>query len=218
MPGYMYFGALVLAMTQVSVFSQSERTTASDFGGNITLQSGSRKLQITSSGMKHNPVLSEQQDRLVFTALGRGGGLYMANRNDGWRPKLLFGIPFSVDSREYREAVDYRFSVVSNSLLVLTNFSATAFTLLRVDLSTGIPSVINAAVTAFHEVLSGEFKGDLVLKRRDWGRPDPNMPERIIFVYELTSPLGTSLRKIGSLERVDGLLGYRPEFCPSDTK
>lgn len=163
------------ALLTVQVSAQ----TVSEHKGDILItDSQGHTEQITSSGRDYDPQLSIDQKFVVFARKAEGSfesdiapvgntvsQLWMADRREGGKSRLLLGDAISIKGRKFHEFSSPHMSPDNKAIYFLIAYKASTPAIVRFEIATGSVDFIAEALN-FELVPSGEYGGYLIVQQR----------------------------------------------------
>jgi len=198
----------------------AQRVEARD-GNLFYIGADGEKRQLTETGLDSRPDLFPVSGEVVYihkkTAppeIGNGEveppentQLWVVNASGAPRPRLLLrGEVRHVANGWMRGGFfEARWSLDGRYVYFLGDFAVTSFALYRLSVATGRVRFLTPSMD-WAIIPSGQWRGDLLVSRRTWGR-DPDGFEHYVYPFYLITPDGRTVRKVGDQsERPEGVL------------
>lgn len=215
---------LALLLFPLALIGQSGRECLGigvhEDNGNVFVQCDSGEtVPITAGGRSAKPFLSPSGRYVVFLERHppEGVEIRLAQQSKGWIAETLVAFPSSVDGSIYHDVIDYRPLNVGCGVLVLADYSATTFMLLRASCEPRRLTKVCTA-SAARQLRSGPFKGDVAVLSRVPAPPGDPLGRVVRYVYQIVTPEGAVERSIGEDARqLRDFLGFDPDLWPPRT-
>jgi len=187
------------------------RQSVLDKNGRITLRAKNGALpDLTTTGLDYSPNLSGDKTLVVF---GRKAGpapdaatspyrpefksqLWISSTSKASRPSLLLDSPITKGEKRYYMFSEPRFSPDNRAVYFVTEYSATAGALWRVNLSSTEAELIKPNVIEFGVILDGALKGDIIASKRAYKTAKDGL-EYPWYPFFLLDPNGREIRQGG---------------------